>query len=506
MDQNVDLGTSTRQMPARLAASAWVLPFLLVMIALLVRLWLVWQPLDRLITILADDAFLYFQIARNVAGGAGPAFDASGPTNGFHPLWLLLISPIWIVADGDLAVHLALTLAAVFGAASGVLVYLLGYRLGGRLVATVAAAVWAILPSAVLLSADGMETSLVVMCALLVLNSAGRYQDEMQTSRAVALGLAGGMMLLARTDTVFLFALVGLWIVAIAPGDRKLAHGLCVAGIAAVPLMPWLVWNLYTFGTIVQVSAVAVPTALKGTSVDKRGKIGLLDAVGPTLDLYGGLFSSIPFVLLLAKDLSCRWRQAILPLFIPLTALGALMIAHGAIRGSPRHYYFALLTVVLTLSAGLVLSRGVKAPRLRVLGVVLALGMFLLDNARVVAIRWNGDYPAQTAMLAAARSLNQLPEDGVVGAWNAGILGYYGGLPVINLDGIVSNAAYVAMVNSELGTYALSQNVTHIIDFTRYPDLVYRRRLRGITLHPVRRLDDGDKLQGHYMLYEVRKQ
>ena len=46
----------------------------------------------------SDDGFLYFQVARNLAAGHGFTFDGINPTNGFHPLWLLLITPIFALA------------------------------------------------------------------------------------------------------------------------------------------------------------------------------------------------------------------------------------------------------------------------------------------------------------------------------------------------------------------------------------------------------------------------
>jgi hypothetical protein len=42
-----------------------------------------------------DDGYYYFQIARNLARGAGFTFDGIHATNGFHPLWLLLQAPLF---------------------------------------------------------------------------------------------------------------------------------------------------------------------------------------------------------------------------------------------------------------------------------------------------------------------------------------------------------------------------------------------------------------------------
>src|SRR3972149_3649273 len=54
----------------------------------------------------SDDGFLYFQVARNLAAGHGFTFDGINPTNGFHPLWLLLIPPIFALAQVNLLIPL----------------------------------------------------------------------------------------------------------------------------------------------------------------------------------------------------------------------------------------------------------------------------------------------------------------------------------------------------------------------------------------------------------------
>ena len=51
-----------------------------------------------------DDAFYYFQIARNLAEGKFSTFDGGiTRTNGYHPLWLFLITPFYWVFDKEAA-------------------------------------------------------------------------------------------------------------------------------------------------------------------------------------------------------------------------------------------------------------------------------------------------------------------------------------------------------------------------------------------------------------------
>ena len=51
-----------------------------------------------------DDAFYYFQIARNLAEGKFSTFDGGiTRTNGYHPLWLFLITPFYWIFDKETA-------------------------------------------------------------------------------------------------------------------------------------------------------------------------------------------------------------------------------------------------------------------------------------------------------------------------------------------------------------------------------------------------------------------
>ena len=68
----------------------------------------------------SDDGFYYFQVARNLAGGAGFTFDGLNPSNGFHPLWLFVITPLFLFSQFDLLLPLRLLviLSALLSAGS----------------------------------------------------------------------------------------------------------------------------------------------------------------------------------------------------------------------------------------------------------------------------------------------------------------------------------------------------------------------------------------------------
>jgi hypothetical protein len=59
----------------------------------LLILWIV-LPIEYLLKFTSDDSFFYLKTAQNLANGLGSTFDGINPTNGYHPLWTLIL---WIL-------------------------------------------------------------------------------------------------------------------------------------------------------------------------------------------------------------------------------------------------------------------------------------------------------------------------------------------------------------------------------------------------------------------------
>lgn len=74
-------------------------------------------------------------------------------------------------------------------------------------------------------------------------------------------------------------------------------------------------------------------------------------------------------------------------------------------------------------------------------------------------------YPHQLSLLNAGNFLKGNLPDRKVGAWNAGIIGYFEGGHIINLDGLVNNDIYEYAVENNLQTYLESRDICCIVDF-----------------------------------------
>lgn len=110
--------------------------------------------------VLEDDGYYYTQVARTLARTGRSSFDGLSATNGYHPLWLLVLA-LKSRLLGDSALLVVLVEAACLGGAVAVLLRAAGVRAWG--VALLFAAVFVHYVGA--MSGLGMEVSLFALCA-----------------------------------------------------------------------------------------------------------------------------------------------------------------------------------------------------------------------------------------------------------------------------------------------------------------------------------------------------
>jgi hypothetical protein len=207
-----------------------------------------------------DDAFYYAQIARNIVSGKGVTFDGLHETNGFHPLWLLVLLPIYALFSGDwLPLRVILVLQALLAAASSALLYAVLRRWTGRLLAILGVVLYQMLTFLLEISFSGMEIGLQGLLLIYLLWKWPTIAQNLE-KKAWFLGILLGLIILARLDGVAVAGIVGLytlWRLRKASPSRiggflarlRIASGL-VTG-------PYFVWNLLHFGHLMPVSGAA---------------------------------------------------------------------------------------------------------------------------------------------------------------------------------------------------------------------------------------------------------
>ena len=249
--------STPRSSASAASQSRWILACLLALlgVTLAIRLAVALADYRSLIglDVYQDDAFYYLKLAQNIVGGRGVTFDGVTPTNGFQPLYLMLLLPILAASGGDLIapIHASEILLTAVAVLTGLLLFRLTKRLAGPISALVVLAVWAVSPYFTLLGINGLETGLAMLFAVAALGAyveSVRLASELPSaSRSAALGVVFGLAVLARIDLLLLLAAIGLDWLAFAgrlQKTRRALPGIAIA--AAVAFSVWLPWGLFS--------------------------------------------------------------------------------------------------------------------------------------------------------------------------------------------------------------------------------------------------------------------
>ena len=182
-------------------------------------------------------------------GGRGLTFDGLAPTNGFQPLYFILLLPIVALSHGSLVPNPRIGRAAgrLGRGHRGRPVRALLLRLAGPGVALFGLLLWAVCPYFILMSVNGLETGPAMFFTLLVplLYLSWFFGDASAgAKRALAFGVVYSLAVLARLDLSLLVAAVAAD--ALLRGLRRpgraaaLPAALALAGTLGI----WLPWAL----------------------------------------------------------------------------------------------------------------------------------------------------------------------------------------------------------------------------------------------------------------------
>lgn len=241
---------------------------LLLTIGLAIRLKIAWLDHRFLMShfIWVDDSFLCMTIARNLAAGLGMTSDGVHVTNGFQPLYVFLLVPIFkIIGQSDIIspIHWAATMQATIATAAGWVYYCIARRAFNRGAAFWVLFFWAVSHYFVVSDINGMETSLYgLMIGLVVWFYLTRFiqSDQQKSKDYIYLGILAGLTLLTRIDAGFLLLAIGIdWYWRHRQQLRQRYIGLLWASSSClVVLSPWLTACLLIRGTIAPDSGQAV--------------------------------------------------------------------------------------------------------------------------------------------------------------------------------------------------------------------------------------------------------
>ena len=439
---------------------------------------------------LSDDAYYYFVIARNVARGCGASFDGTSLTNGFHPLFVVLLAPLFRFMSGnpDLPVHCALVLLSIFDCLAGYLIYRTLRTISDERGALIGSCFWLLNPCLFFVSLTGTEASLCAFCVVcaILLYSVLIQRQELETRRTVLLGAVTGMAALARSDSIFLLAafLIGFLTCRGTCTKKRLGASAALCCTALLVCAPWLIWNLAHFGTIRQVSGVVKPYIQRLLFL-KEG--GAYDVAHLTVKLLSSLkatyvmiatssgvrvagFTALLIVIVSAlihsqQEQVRNARHTIAAVLLYITFIFSFYSLYfWHIQAWYFHSMLMALSIPLGWAASLWIGRlGRRAGNTWGIALAAVMAVAVMNGYR----HWRiGFYPWQQTYYQLGHELgDRFKDQGRFAAFNTGVYGYYSSVPVINMDGLVNNKAFEAMRKRTLFTdFLRDQRVSYVMD------------------------------------------
>jgi hypothetical protein len=479
-----------------------------------------------------DDAYYYLVLARNFVRLGSWTFDSGHSlTSGFHPLWAYTLAAVHLLSAPTMAEFVRYGLA--LGLLLTVVTLLIVWRLGIKFDRPYYLIVFALLVSTrnvVYNSVSAVEWPLgILLIALYCIQfwrGNGKSRPGLLALSIFLLGFAGSVN---RTDFGLMpfSILVASLMLHLYSSDRgSVAAALWGFGGAVIGV-------LFAFGHSYILSGELLQSSARMKShwgqVYGSNYYGVRQILEQLIGLEGALLllaiaiAGIAMVLLrqrktlpreadILRDLRSR-RGLILVVASAISLVGyALYYARNA-EIQPWYSANLLAPLFLLFLGGFLFVDHVLQKRWAAIGLSLVATLIIIKN--LVGIfpisEAKAPWPHQRAMLAAGRYLVQQDLEGSVGSWNAGIIGYYEGGQVINLDGLTNNDVYQYAVSHSLPEYIRSSDIRYVVDLEATINHPYFQMRGGYDdaafvkgLRPIITFSDREYLAGHLTLYEVQ--
>lgn len=243
-----------------------------------------------------DDAFYYFKTADNIIKGLGSTFDGISKTNGYHPLWMIILIPLFLFSKIGLFLPLRLIIVVQLGLALLTIIVLFDF-LRSQIPIYLSALIslmWVLLKPIFEVATNGTESILngfsltlfwVMFSKFLLSSDRNKYQSK----KVGLLGIAAVLAVFSRLDNVFFITIFGIWLgLSYLLGQKRkfsLEHIKDLLIIELSYFLPitlllslYLVWNKLTIGSLMPLSGQVkkfwgeLPMTVYGSRVNGIGE------------------------------------------------------------------------------------------------------------------------------------------------------------------------------------------------------------------------------------------
>lgn len=479
------------------------------------------SPEKFLYRLFPDEAFFYLRLGRNFATGLGPTFDGENLTSGFHPLWVWTLSVVYrFFPDYQGSYFMAsLFLQAALGLAGAYFLWkTLCLLTDNRIFLWLGLTLYFVNPHVIFLTMSGMDTSLTVFLISVFLFSFFKWISGRELGKYFYLitGGIGGLLFLARTDSIFLIGMVFAAMIIKEKQHRwKVAKELAIP--AGIIVLPWAIWSLAIFGSLLQASAYAPTIGRRMATGANMAKFNLRDILwlikyslwstrDDIVSLSGIVSMRLPLLILTGAGLAilgfrpCNeadnawYKKTFYWYLLPFSALSILFGVHSLIRWYNREYYtvpWNLLAIIFVI----MVFEGMR--RIRLKGATVIVCVFAVSAAisyvftyrNVYRVSVNASSGTMAVMMATKWANDNLSEGSRLGnIKTAGTLNFWSRFHTENLDGKENNSVIPFIREGRLWDYMKEHDLGYLVEtdkamITRH--VFYDKSVNQPVLEPV---------------------
>jgi len=467
-------------------------------------------PTSEIISSIADDEFYVLQVSKNFAQGNGVTFDGIAPTTGFHPLYFLLLSLIYVIGNPDVVTFLmsSIVLKTFFYLFSAILIFIIVEKLSFNLfyrkqLGIIISLIFIAHPYMLFLIFSGLEQLILIfffLCFLLCYININMTKEKKAGKSFVFCGILLGLTYLSRTDIIILLPLIVILIIFL---QRKNLKNVVLFTLGfLVIIIPWYLFIYFNTGSLAQDSG-AVKMFLNESAILPFGERFLSSwkfinkfwwpflnhELSYLYKLFWGLFFITGVGLILNNvsiQKSRKWLSnnltstSVTPLLVKINIQVAgicmfytivIAITYGFLFSSAREWYYSLSIVAVSLMFFISINflfLSIKNQTLSVFSILMiVLSSIFVFSGMVSDQNFHlGKYKNQKEMMVVSKWMKQnLPKSAIIGSWNSGIFGYFSERKVVNLDGLINNDILKYLQSKSLYNYMEKRKINYIIDY-----------------------------------------
>ena len=430
---------------------------------------------DRLIGIIPDDAFYYIKLAQHRISDGIWTFDGTAPATGFHLLYGYFLVLIFSVAPNIEWQELFLLIGAISSITISISAYycvkLIGEIFDKRF-QLIGIIPFLTVPVFVQ-STSLMESWAVILLSTLSIYTVAHNNRNTNKGLFLILFLVGVFGSLSRTDYGLIAGVlfVSSFILKGIKGQNITIRALTLLTGAFFGLGIALLHNYHITGNFLQASAQIKFhwSFINGHSIEAPIKLlikVLIPQWFPKWLIMLALISLLAaFLYSISQAMKSKYGgissdRSVIFLACSLTLFGYMLVYRN--NSEALQFWYS---ANFAAPAAIILSATIfySMHNMQMIVTKITAFMFVLSalyNVQCIP------YSHQSGMMKAGIFLQSMSNLETYGSWNAGIISYFSGKPLINLDGLANDDVIPYVTSNSLFDYIKERNISYLVDYS----------------------------------------